>query len=171
MKTILLVAVTLATRISELEALCTNSNFCIFHEDKGCVHMDPAFHPKISLEYHREQEINFPSFCPDPEHPKEIVWHMLDMRRPLITFLNRTHYFSWSESHFVNITPPNLGQKMSAPTMSSIKFFISEAYKAFKIEVPKSITADSETQYLIQHSPEIHQNNKSVEPWYGIEII
>lgn len=34
-----------------------------------------------------------PNFCPDPQHPREKSWHMLDVRQALHHYIRRTAYF------------------------------------------------------------------------------
>lgn len=61
LKTIFLVVITSARRISELEALACHPNWCTFHEDKVVLHVDPSFIPKVSLRFHRDPG-GLPSF-------------------------------------------------------------------------------------------------------------
>lgn len=48
MKTVFLVAVTSAHRISELGALSVRKDLCIFHKDKVVLKTDPTFLPKVA---------------------------------------------------------------------------------------------------------------------------
>lgn len=90
MKLIFLVAIMSARRVSELSALSCRDDLCIFHRDKVVLGMDPTFKPKVASPLHLGLEINLPSFCPHPTHPQERKWHMLDVRRALKFFLQRT---------------------------------------------------------------------------------
>lgn len=72
LKTIFLVAITSACRVSELGALLCRSDLCIFHHDTVFMRMDPStFRPKIESRFHMDLEISLPSFCPRPQHPQE----------------------------------------------------------------------------------------------------
>lgn len=102
---------------------------------------DPTFSPKGGLLFRRSQEICLPSFCPRPQHPKEVLWPKLDICRALKTFLVRTESIHKSEALFINVLQPKLGQKMSIS--QSLKLCIREAYRAQKKEVPQDITAHS----------------------------
>lgn len=144
MKTIFLVAITLARRVSEIGALSCRPDLCVFHKDKVVLRMDPSFTPKIASKFHRAQEICLPLFCPFPKHPLERRWHTLDVRRALKIFLVRTESFRKTDFLFINISPPNRGKRMSMAAISStIWNCMKEAYVAAKLEVPAGITAHS----------------------------
>lgn len=68
LKTIFLVVVTSARRVSELGALSTNPNVCIFHSARVILRPNIAFIPKVNLFFHRSQELVLPSFCLNPVH-------------------------------------------------------------------------------------------------------
>lgn len=143
-KTIFLVAITSARRISELGALSCHPDLCIFHKDKVVLRTDPSFVPKVSSRFHLSQELALPSFCPRPQHRLEREWHTLDVRRALKTFLNRTKDLRRSEHLFINVSPPNLGGRMSTQAIgTAIRSCISEAYKATRRVPPEGITAHS----------------------------
>lgn len=59
-KTVLLISMTSARRISELGALSVNFNLCIFHRAKVVLRPNPAFIPKINIWFHRAQAFLFP---------------------------------------------------------------------------------------------------------------
>nr|XP_056717782.1 uncharacterized protein CXorf58 homolog [Euleptes europaea] len=101
MKVLFLTVVTLARRVSELGALSSRKSLCVFHADKVVLQPDPSFVPKINSKFHRQQEINLPSFCPRPSLPREKSWHTLDLKRALKIYLRRTKDLRRSESLFV----------------------------------------------------------------------
>lgn len=141
---IFLVAITSARRISELGALSCHPNLCIFHRDKVVLRMDPSFVPTVATRFHTSQELCLPSFCTHPRDVFERKWHTLDVRRAIKTFLVRTEDIRKTESLFISVSPPNLGQKMSSVAIgSAIRSCIREAYKAAGLEVPKGVTAHS----------------------------
>lgn len=72
-KTLLLVAITLPRRISELAVLSVRDDLCVFHLDRAVLYLDPAFMPKINSWFHRAQELVFPDFCPNPLHAREAL--------------------------------------------------------------------------------------------------
>lgn len=55
MKTVFLVAITSARRISELSALSCHSNLCVFHRDKVVLRTVPSFIPKVATRFHMSQ--------------------------------------------------------------------------------------------------------------------
>lgn len=92
-KTLFLVAITSARRVSELGALSINPNLCTFHKDRVFFCPDPAFLPKINTLFHREQETFIHSFCPHPHHPKERKWDSLDVRKAIRFYTEQTKSF------------------------------------------------------------------------------
>lgn len=144
MKTIFLVAITSARRVSELSALSCHPSLCTFHKDKVVLRPDPAFVPKVASAFHRSQDLSLPSFCPRPVHALEKKWHSLDVRRILKIFLTRTASLRCTEMIFINISPPKLGQRMSkASIAATIRACIREAYLSSGLEVPSGISAHS----------------------------
>lgn len=74
-KVAFLVAMPSARHISELAALLTCQDFCLFHPDRVVLHLDPAFVPKANSLFHRAQELVLPNICPTPYHCLECSWH------------------------------------------------------------------------------------------------
>lgn len=139
-----LVAITSARRISELAALSTRSDLCIFHTDRVVLRLDPAFLPKINTLFHRAQEIVLPNFCPRPTHRLERSWHLLDVRRALRIYLSRTAPLRKTEALFVSFQPETVGARVSSPTLGRwIRATIATAYQQLKLPVPRNITAHS----------------------------
>ncbi|XP_077180347.1 uncharacterized protein LOC143831152 [Paroedura picta] len=144
LKVIFLVAVTFARRISELGALSIRKDLWVFYKDKVVLWTDPIFRPKVESRFHRLREINLPTFFPDPKHPKEVLWHRLDVRRALKAFLICTEPFRRSESMFISISPPNKGERMSTVAIGTcLRDCIAETYSSLGRPVPSGITAHS----------------------------
>lgn len=143
-KTLFLIALVSARRVSELRALSVHKDLCIFQKDSVVLRLDPAFVPKVNSQFHRSQDIVLPSFCPDPKSSKERVLHCLDVRRALSFYLDRTRDSRRSESLFVSFRNPSVGKPVSASTLSRwIRECIAMAYKASGVEVPSGICAHS----------------------------
>lgn len=144
LKTIFLVAITSARRVSELAALSSKPSLCVFHKDKVTLRLDPSFLPKCVSNFHLGQDIFLPTLCPNPSNLEEKRWHTLDVRRALKIFLARTQSLRRSDRLFINISPPNVGLPMSAASLSkAVREAIAEAYKTLKETVPSGITAHS----------------------------
>lgn len=143
-KTVFLIGITSARRVSELRALSTHKELCVFHADKVVLRPDPAFVPKVNSTFHRSEDVVLPSFCPNPKHDKEREWHCLDVRRALSYYLDRTKHFRKSDALFVSFRKSNLGQRISTSTISRwIRGCIILAYKAKSEEPPQGVTAHS----------------------------
>ncbi|XP_060542104.1 endonuclease/exonuclease/phosphatase family domain-containing protein 1 isoform X6 [Pantherophis guttatus] len=143
-KVAFLVAITSARRISELAALSTRPDLCVFHTDRVVLRLDPTFVPKINSVFHRAQELILPNFCPRPSHPRERRWHALDVRRALRIYLKRTAPFRRSESLFVSFLPTSQGGKVSSSTIGRwIRQTIAAAYDSRSLPRPSRLTAHS----------------------------
>ncbi|XP_077326372.1 uncharacterized protein LOC143961088 [Lithobates pipiens] len=62
LKLVLLVAITSARRVSELQALSIVEPFCCIFPDRVVLKTDPGFLPKVSTAFHRTQKIVLPTF-------------------------------------------------------------------------------------------------------------
>lgn len=130
LKMAFLIAVTSASRISELTALSVRQDLFIFHPNRVMLHLDPIFVPKINIWFHRAQEVILPGFCPNPRYPHERLWHTLDVRRALRKYIKRTASFRWTKSLFVSFQPRSMGKKISPSTIGRwLKACIALAYK------------------------------------------
>lgn len=137
-----LVAITSARRISELAALSSRKDLCIFHQDRVVLCLDPAFIPKINSPFHRSQELVLPNFCPSPVHRLERSWHTLDVRWAIKIYLARTSPFQKTEALFVSYQTASIGAKASAPMLGRwIHATISTAYQRQSLPIPHHITA------------------------------
>lgn len=139
-----LVAITLARRISELAALSTRPDLCIFHTDQVVLRLDLSFIPKVNSTFHRAQELVLPNFCPSPSHRLKWTWHTLDVRRALRIYLKRTASFRQSESLFISFQLATLGHKVSSSIVGRwFRATIASAYDIHSLPVPPRITAHS----------------------------
>lgn len=144
LKIVLLVAVTSARRVSELQALSIREPFCYIFPDRVVLKTDPGFLPKVASAFHREQEIILPTFCPNPSSAKERSFHSLDVRRCLLHYIEITKDFRRSDSLFVLFSGPRKGYRASKSTIGRwLRMAISEAYKASGAEPPKGVVAHS----------------------------
>lgn len=84
MKSLFLLAITLARRMSKICSLSVKGDLCIFHKDKVVLRPDPMFIPKVNSAFHKSQELHLLLFCPKPKYPNEKVWHTLDVKGPKV---------------------------------------------------------------------------------------
>lgn len=140
-KVTFLLAITSARRVLELAALSTRADLCIFHPDRIALRLDPTF---LNTPYHQALELVLPDFCPNPSHPLERTWHMLDLRRALRIYLQRTSSFRRTESLLVSFQLSTLGQKVSSATLGRwLQATITKAYEVQALPVPRCLTAHS----------------------------
>ncbi|XP_073420032.1 uncharacterized protein [Dendrobates tinctorius] len=62
LKTVLLVALTSARRVSDIQALSIEPPFLLTFQDQLILKPDPSYLPKVAGKFHRSQEIHLPSF-------------------------------------------------------------------------------------------------------------
>ncbi|XP_040203676.1 uncharacterized protein LOC120935688 [Rana temporaria] len=141
-KTVFLVAVTTARRVSELEALSIRP-FCVIFPDRVVFKTDPAFLPKVASKFHRSQEVVLPSFCSNPSGEREFKFSTLDVRC-ILQYLELTRGFRKSDSLFVLFSGTRKGQKASRRTIARwLRLVIGQAYSLTGREVPTGIKAHS----------------------------
>lgn len=144
LKTVFLVAITSARRVSELGSLSTHPNLCSFQNDRVVLRLDPSFMPKVNSVFHRSQDLILPTLCPNPKTDEEKAWHSLDVKRALSLYLSRSREYRKSEALFILYGGPSKGRKASVPSISRwLKVTIVEAYKAVGKDPPGGITAHS----------------------------
>ena len=144
LKTVFLVAITSARRISELHALSAIEPFLSIYPDRIILKTDPGFLPKVASTRNRSQEIVLPTFCPNPSGDKEESFHYLDVRRVLIHYLEVTKEFRSSNSLFVLFSGNKKGRQASKGSIARwLRSAISEAYSQMKLSPPQGIRAHS----------------------------
>ena len=111
LRTIFLVAITSARRVSELGALSVRTDLCVFHKDKVVLRTDPTFRPKRDSIFHMTQEICLPTFFLKARNERERRWHKLDVRRTLKAYVRHTDSLRKSDFLFINVQEPRIGQK------------------------------------------------------------
>ncbi|XP_018102911.1 uncharacterized protein LOC108708574 [Xenopus laevis] len=82
-KVVFLVAISSARRVSEIIALSCDPSFLVFHRDKAVLRTAKAFLPKVVSSFHINQEIVFPSLCPEPKNDEGRRLHNLDVVKGL----------------------------------------------------------------------------------------
>lgn len=117
-KTVLLVAITSARRVSEIQALSVREPFLQILEDRVILKKDPGFLPKVASSFHRSQDIVLLSFCQKASNEKEKQFHLLDVRRCILEYLRVTNPFRISDSLFVLFSRQRKGQKASKVTIA-----------------------------------------------------
>ncbi len=143
LKTIFLLAVTSARRVSELNALCL---------DKGCYRLitpdilllrtNVDFMPKCKTEFHRSQEIQLNSFYAKPKTPDEKRLHRMCPIRALQVYVDRTKESRKSNQLFVSFKKGSQGFPISKKRISSwIVETIRTCYLQEGLPPPKNVRA------------------------------
>eukprot|EP00079_Xenopus_tropicalis_P020168 XP_012810786.1 PREDICTED: uncharacterized protein LOC105946088 [Xenopus tropicalis] len=143
-KTIFLLAIASARRVSEISALSSQPPYLIFHEDRAVLRTLPFFVPKVVSAFHINQDITIPSFCPNPTSPKEVALHSLDPVRALKFYLHRTRDIRATTALFILHSGQWKGHQASKTTISCwIREAIRRAYIARGKSPPLHIPAHS----------------------------
>ncbi|XP_044137194.1 uncharacterized protein LOC122928435 isoform X1 [Bufo gargarizans] len=144
LKLVMLIALTSARRVSELQAVSINPPFMSIREDRVILRPDPKFIPKVPSRTNRVQEIVLPVFFPDPKTEEEDRWHLLDVRRCLIHYLERSKDWRKTSSLFVLFAGARKGNTASKSTIARwIRELISLAYSCSGLSPPLSLKAHS----------------------------
>ncbi|XP_042332287.1 uncharacterized protein LOC121935156 [Sceloporus undulatus] len=117
-KTVFLVVITSARRAGELCALQRDEPFLRFHKDKVVLRTDITFLPKVVSLFHMCQDIVLPTLVSNPSTMEERSLHMLDVRRALAFYLDRTMGSSRSERLFQCYSEPRKGLPVSPQRFS-----------------------------------------------------
>ncbi|XP_041419291.1 uncharacterized protein LOC121393808 [Xenopus laevis] len=144
LKTTLLIAITSARRVSNLQALSAEEPFTIVQSDKVVLRTMPEFLPKVVKDSHLNSEIILPSFFPEPVSDQEKKWHNLDIVRCLSIYLKRAK--SWRKTNKLLIIPSGnrKGQAASTTTISRwIVNCIKAVYQEAGVRFPKGVKAHS----------------------------
>ena len=139
-KCIFLVAITSARRISELQALSSKEPYLRLLSDAVVLRTMPGFLPKVSSTTNINQEIIFPVF----EDESEDDLHLLDVKRTISAYLQRTSEFRQSEALFLQFQGPNKGKKASKSSLARwIRDTIKHCYFLENKESPLLLKAHS----------------------------
>ncbi|XP_064409347.1 uncharacterized protein LOC135354804 [Latimeria chalumnae] len=118
-KTLFLVAITSARRISELQALVVHEPFTRFLRDKVVLRTHPQFLLKVVSEFHINQEIFLPVLFPGPHScDGDEHLHRLNVKRFLQIYLDQTKDIRKSDQIFVSYGQGQLGLLLSKQRMS-----------------------------------------------------
>lgn len=117
-KVAFLVAITSVRRVSELQALCCNVPYTVFHSNRVVLRTHPSFLPKVISDFHINQSITLPTFFPNPATQAERALHSLDLKRVLKFYLDKTSDIRKSDRLFVNYGVINKGLPASKRTIS-----------------------------------------------------
>ncbi|KAJ1101564.1 hypothetical protein NDU88_006631 [Pleurodeles waltl] len=138
-KTVFLVAITSARRVSELQALSSKPPYLSVHPDKVLLHTRAFFLPKVVTPFHVGQSITLPTFYapPHPSHEEERL-HRLDPKRALAFYLNRTKDFRVDDQLFVGYVGVKKGKAVVGSWLCMYYFKVRNSMhrvQGFSLEV------------------------------------
>lgn len=131
------VVISTARHISEQQALSIKEPYLQIFEDRLIMCTDPGFLLKVSLKFHRSQEIALPSFCMSQMNTKEAEFHQLDVKACILHYLEVSRGIRNSNALFILPSGCRVGLQASKNMIVGwIKQAIMEAYKILNKEFP-----------------------------------
>ena len=144
-KTVFLVVITPARRVSELQALCVNPPYITFYPDKLVLRTRASFLPKVLIPFHVSHNITLSIFfaLPHPTKEKERL-HRLDLKRALSFYIDCTREHQVDDQIFVGFTGAKKGKAVQKWTISRwIVLCIKICYALAKKQPPEVLRAHS----------------------------
>uniref|UniRef100_A0A803JAC4 Tyr recombinase domain-containing protein n=1 Tax=Xenopus tropicalis TaxID=8364 RepID=A0A803JAC4_XENTR len=142
LKTVFLMAIASARRVSELAALSSKFPWLKFHQDKAVLRTNPSFIPKMATTFHLNQEIVIPVLKVDHRDNESNTTSTLDPVRALKEYIHRTQSLRQSDSLFLLFGGPRAGFPASKRSIARwLVLLISEAYNKAGRPTPMTIRA------------------------------
>ena len=143
LKTVFLLAITSARRVSELQALCIDQGcYRFLTPDVLLLRTNVDFLPKCKTDFHRAQEIRLESFHPDPRSEADKTLNKMCPVRALSTYVKRTQAIRKGQQLFVSYKKGAQGFPVSKKRISSwIVDCIRTCYQQQGIDPPKNVKA------------------------------
>ncbi|XP_056112700.1 uncharacterized protein LOC130089419 [Rhinichthys klamathensis goyatoka] len=147
LKTALLLALTTAKRVSELQALSVHPSCMKFAPggQRAYFKTNPAFVPKVYDHADTVRAVDLPAFHPPPfSSPEEERLHCLCPVRTLYSYVQRTHSLRKSNQLFVSWADSYKGKPISRQRLSHwVVEAIGLCYRSMNIEPPVGLRAHS----------------------------
>ncbi|KAE8618780.1 hypothetical protein XENTR_v10009500 [Xenopus tropicalis] len=152
LKTVFLIAIASARRVSELAALSSKFPWLKFHQDKAVLRTNPSFIPKMATTFHLNQEIVIPVL----KNNEDTTANSLDPVRALKEYILRTKSIRQSDSLFLLFGGPKAGLPASKRSIARwLVLLISEAYNKAGRPTPMTIRAHAtrkvSTSWALHH--------------------
>lgn len=153
LKTVFLVAVTSAKRVSEIRNLGSKEPFLTFFPDRAVLIPKLGSNPKVTSIFHENQEIVLPTF--NTKEGQEV--HPLDVGYTLSQYLEATESFRQTDFLFILLQGKNRGKRASIRSISAwIVQTIQRAYKAKGLAPPEAVTAHSTRSISTSWAASLH---------------
>ena len=139
MKTVFLVAITSAARVSELQALDSRPELSRLNRYKATLRLNPAFTPKRACKEYLDREIELEAFYAHPKDHLETALHKLCPVRALRYYLDKTKDIRKDPQLFVSYQAGKQGCKVTKATIARwVKQTILFAYRHLGRQIPVS---------------------------------
>ena len=96
-KVALLLALTSGRKVGEFQAFTTKEPFLQFRDDRVILRTNPHFIPKVPSGFHLNEPVILKTFLPNPKDGAEKALFMLDVRRCLKFYLDKTQQYRRSD--------------------------------------------------------------------------
>lgn len=117
-KVALLLALTSARRVSEIQVFSISETFLQFKADRVILRTNPKFIPKVPTMFHLNLPIVLPTYFRNPSSIAEKSLHTLDIRRCLKFYLDKTKSFRKSDQLLIAFAGLRKGLAMSRSSIS-----------------------------------------------------
>ncbi|CAJ0934829.1 unnamed protein product [Ranitomeya imitator] len=117
-KTVLLLAITSARRIGEIQVLSIRDLYLRIQEDCIILKLDPAFLSKVVTDLHRHQEILWFWQEVGNTNEKEGSLHSFNIQRTILQYLKLMESWRMDSNLFIQIAGKNKGKKASKATLA-----------------------------------------------------
>ena len=107
-----------------------------------------------SLSFHVHQPIILLTFSPQPSTPAEKSLHLLDVRRVLSYYVQRTASFRNSKRLFISPHRPHKGHQVSPQTIS--RWIVQRPYHTFDLRTGTQASSMLSQSPLCQSSSDFH---------------
>jgi integrase len=144
-KTAFIIAITSASRCSELQALDVRPELTVFRREAVSMRTNPSFVPKVLKEQYLNKTIDLAAFFPDPRTRKDRAWHSLCPVRALRYYMAKTLPVRGScHQMFVSPSGKNKGKPVSKQRIARwLTQVITDAYTHFGKDPPVGVKAHS----------------------------
>ena len=138
-KTVFLVAILSAARVSELQALDVRPELLRIFDNKVVLRLNPAFLPKVLNQDYMLHEIELEAFSPETPQGSHFVLKTLCPVRAVKLYVQKTKDIRKDHNLFVSYAAAHVGCRVSSQSISRwVRDTICSAYRHFGVVLPRS---------------------------------
>ena len=156
-KTTFLLAITSATRVSELQALDSRPELTVLHRRKAVLRLNPFFLPKTPSQEYLNRKVELEAFCYHPKNDLERALRVLCPVRALRIYLEKTQSIRKDHQLLVSYQSGKQGFEVTKSTIAGwIKQTILFCYRQQGRSIPVSSVRAHSTRAIASSLADIH---------------